>query len=423
MSEIVEDNFDTEAVARHLTYHPRQRLSDFRSLSLPERSAVFNEFSPQVRLGLMDDLSLSEVVEILDHLDPLRAQQILARLPSDARRRRIIARLKNDLYEKVERFLQFHPRATISLLHLNYVCLPETTTVGDTAEIIERHLNETGKIPVVLVNQNGSLSGEVPLTVLVRERNSSKLRSHQRPIVSLPFDSDKEEIMATFNRHRRAKVAVVDTDGSVLGLVYSDDVRDLFNDQPATSLYNFAGVTASERPFDGALYKVKSRYRWLVINLLTCFLAAGVVGIFGGSIEEMVVLAMFMPIVTGMGGNAATQTLAVMVRGIAIGEISLANCRFAIVNEIYAGVINGLITSLFLIPIAWLLGVELWVALIGAVAVIFNMVVAGFFGGIIPLVLKRFGKDPATSAGILISTATDVLGYAFLLGLATWLLI
>ena len=421
--ETSQTEVDVLAFARRMTYRPEKRLELFNSLSLPAKSAVFNILSPVIRQEILDAVSFNDAVDLLDHLDPRRVHHILSKMKDKKRRDRLLGRIKADQYEKIDYFLRFHPQATVSLIHLNYVYLPDTTTIGDTAVVIEDHLRNTGKIPVILINHDGELIGEVPLNTLVRERNTAKLKNYVRPVKLVPYNAERQDVLSLFMASPHAKVVVTDNDGSVLGVVYSDDVIDLLDLQPAVSLFSFANVESSERPFDDMWSKVKSRYRWLVINLATCFLAAGVVKVFDGTVDALVILAVFMPIVAGMGGNAATQTLAVMVRGITVGEITLKNSKKAVINEVLAGGINGLITGVILIPVALLLGVDFSVALIGAAAVVFGLVIAGFFGAVIPLVLKHLGKDPATSAGILISTATDVLGFLFLLGAATFFLL
>lgn len=415
-------SFDVKDLARRLTYHPETRLSEFRALDLPERSAVFGEFSTAVRLAVLEELTFEEAVELLDHLDPQKAQHILSRLPSSSRRKKIIARLKNDLYEKAEVFLQFHPEANISLLHLNYVYLPDSSTVSEAAEVIEKFLEETGKMPIVLVSVNGELAGEVPLTRLVRARSTAKLKTFSRPIESVAYNIAHNKVISVFTERPHDKVVLIDKDGSVLGIIYSDDVLDLFSNQPATSLYSFAGVTPSERPFDNALKKVSHRYRWLILNLMTGFLAGAVVATFDETLSKYVLLAMYMPIVAGMGGNAATQTLAVMVRGITIGEITLKNCWPAVWSEVKAGFVNGVINGLLVFLVALIFNGSLMLGVVAGSAVIGALVIAGFFGAITPVILKHFGKDPATAATIFITTATDVFGFLFLLGLASLIL-
>jgi len=423
MNEDSADNFDLADVTRAVTYNKNERLSLLRSLSLPERSAVFNLLSPKIRETVIDALTFNEVLDILDHLDPLRVHQVLFKMKDQKRKMRFLARLKSDSFEKTEYFLQFHPEASLTLFHLNYLYLSENTTVGDTANVIENHLRTTGKVPAILVSKGGKLSGEVSLSTLVRERNSYKLKNYVSPVTSVPYNLERDKVMELFVSHPHEKVVVTDSDGSVLGVIYSDDVIDLLDSQPAATLYSFAGVEASERPFDATLDKVRGRYRWLLINLGTCFLAGGAVSLFGETINQFVALAIFMPMISGMGGNTSNQTFAIMIRGIVTGEISLSNSYPAMKREMTAAFINGIMVSLMMIPIALLFGLSLSIALIAGVAIVFNMVVGGFFGTLVPLVLKYFGKDPATSAGIFISTATDVLGLLFFLGLATIVLL
>ena len=173
---------------------------------------------------------------------------------------------------------------------------------------------------------------------------------------------------------------------------------------------------------DGAADKVKFRYKWLIINLGTAFLASFVVSLFGSTISKYVLLAVYMPIIAGMGGNAATQTMAVMVRGIALKQIDLKSPFNALKKEVLAGAINGIINGIIVALVVIIINHDLMIALILAMAMVANLIVAGFFGTLIPLVMKRLGKDPASSATIFITTATDVLGFLAFLGLAKLLL-
>ena len=229
--------------------------------------------------------------------------------------------------------------------------------------------------------------------------------------------------MDALNSTKHGKVAVLDTDGSVVGIIYTDDVMQLFGSHPATELYDFAGVVEAERPFDSVGKKVKNRYRWLMINLATAFLAAFVVGFFKDTLDAIVVLAIYMPVIAGMGNNAATQTLAVTARGIAIGEIKLKNGMPAILREVGAGSVNGLINGFIVFLIATFWNQSPMLGLIAGVSILLNLVIAGFFGAFVPLFMKSIGKDPATSATIFITTATDVFGFFIFLGLATLILL
>ncbi|MEX0933414.1 MAG: magnesium transporter [Candidatus Paceibacterota bacterium] len=411
-----------DGLVQRITYHPAKRMHYFRALPLAERSVVFNKLSPGMRQKVLNKLSLDEAVDLLDHFDLRRAHYILDYMKDARRRQRIAMRLKNDLHGKIEHFLSFHPLASVGLVHLNYVLLSDSATVGETATIIEDYLGNTGKIPVVLIQKAGMLMGEVSLGVLVRESNRSFLGTYVTPIKTIVYNSNPHDILATCTSELHKKIAVLDTDGSVLGVVYSDDLLDLLGESPATALYSFAGVEESERPFDGVMSKVQHRYRWLILNLGTAFLAAGVVAYFEGTIAEIALLAMYMPVIAGMGGNAATQTLAIMVRGIAIGEITLHNSRRALVREAGAGFINGVITGSLVAFVAILLNQSPLFGLVVGISVMASLVVAAVAGTTIPLLMKYLGKDPATSATIFMTTITDVLGFIIFLGLAKLIL-
>ena len=408
---------------KKLTYRPSERMQILRKMSLPERSAVFNRLSPHVQQSILGQLHISEIVDMLDHLDLQRAQHIMARIPNAKTREKVLQRLKGDVKDKIEYFLRFHPKATLSLINFNYLFLASDLTIGEAADIIDEHYNETGRFPEVLVHEKGTLVGEVSLSSMVRERNSTLLKKNVRPVTSISYQTDINTIIETLISTDCRKVVVLDHDSSVLGIVYIDAARALFGNLPAGSLYEFAGVDNSERPFDTVLRKVNNRYRWLILNLATCFLAGSVVLAFQDTLNTLTILSVYIPIVAGMGGNAATQSFAIMVRGLTLGTISLKNAGPAIWNEFLAGLINGVIigTIVALVSAVWngepALGLVVALALVGA------HVVAGIAGSIVPLIMKQLGKDPAATSTIFITTATDVLGLLFLLGLATIILV
>lgn len=406
-----------------LTYHSNERMNILRAMSIPEQSAVFAKLSPYVQQSILKQLKNLEIVEMLDHMDMQLAEHILTRIPNAKRREKIVQRLKGDVKEKVEYFLRFHPKATLSLINFNYLFLSSDITIGKAADIIDEHYQETGRFPEVLVHQDGNLIGEIPIASMVKEKNSSTLKKHVQPVKTISYQSDITSIIETLVGSNSKKVIVLDHDTSVLGIVYVDAARKLFGNLPAESLYEFAGVDNSERPFDSIGQKVRNRYKWLILNLATCFLAGSVVLSFQDTLNTLTILSVYIPIIAGMGGNAATQSFAIMVRGITLGTISIKNAAPAIWRELAAGVINGIIIGsiVALVSALWngepILGLVVGVALIGA------HIVAAIAGSFIPLFMKHIGNDPAATSTIFITTATDVLGIFFLLGLATLILI
>jgi len=323
----------------------------------------------------------------------------------------------------MEYFLRFHPQASLEIITFNYIFLAETKTVAVAADVVDEHYAETGKYPEILVHRDGELVGEVALSKMVRARNTMTLKKLLLPIETIGYQADVSEIISKLTDTDQRKLVVIDHDTSVLGVVYANAARQLFGHLPGESLYEFAGVDDSERPFDSISKKVNSRYRWLILNLATTFLASSVVLIYQDTLDALTILAIYMPVIAGMGGNAATQTFAIMVRGITLGTISLKNAAPAIWNELAAGLLNGIIIGAIvaLISAVWngepLLGLVVALALIGA------HLVAAVSGAVVPLVMKHIGKDPAATSTIFISTVTDVMGLFFLLGLATLIML
>ncbi len=417
------NEIDITGLARQITYHPKKRLERFCSLAVHEQSSVFAELSPNIQRELLESLRIEEVTNLIDHFDLQYAHTVIKRIKDSSRRQTIIKRLKNERHQKIEQFLQFHPGAKQQLFHMNYVLISETITVGEVADILETHIESTGKVPVVLVGKVGILAGEVALDTLVRESRETVISKHIKPLTALTYTAEPKSVTEVLTRTPHSKVVVTDTDESVLGIVYSDDVIDLIGAAPATSLFSFAGVESSERPFDSAYSKVRRRHRWLILNLATAFLAGSVVALYEDTLTQVAILAMYMPIIAGMGSNAATQTLAVMVRGIAIGEITLGNSRLALWHEVYAGFINGLITGGVVMLVAYFFNHSLLLGVVAGVSVLSSLVIGAIGGTLIPLGLKKYGKDPATSATIFITTGIDVLGFFIFFGLASWLLL
>ena len=408
--------------AKQVTYRPEERVALLRSLSKGEQSVILQSVSAYVQQQVLRELTDHEVVDVLDHMDLQAAQRLVMRIKDTKRREKIVAALKADIKDKVEFFLRFHPKATFSLVHFNYVFIPETTTISEAGDIIETHYEETGKFPEILIHDAGVLKGEVPLGVLVKERGNLPLGKFVLPVTTISFQAEVNDIMGAITGSGKRKVVVLDNDESVLGIIYADDALDLFGHMPAESLYSFTGVVSSERPFDSAILKFKNRIPWLIVNLVTAFMAGGVVLAFNDTIDKLALLAVYMPIVAGMGGNASSQTFAVTMRGITLGTISLENALPAIKRELlgsfYSGVVIGFIVSVVSVIWngSWLLG------LVVGLSMIISHMVAGLFGALGPLVIKRLGYDPATISMVFISTATDVLGFACLLGLGTLIL-
>lgn len=409
--------------ARKLTYNADNRMEMLRGMPLTERSAVFEELSPYVQQSILKELKEHEIVDMLDNMDMAHAERILARIHDVKKRKSIVHRLKGDIREKTEYFLRFHPQASLSLINFNYLFLSDTLTIGETADIIDEHFDETGRYPELLVHENGELVGEVSFSALVRERNNTILKKFVRPVTTIPYHSEVNKVIETIMGTNSKKVVVVDRDKSVLGIIYAESVRPLFGSLPAESLYDFAGVDDSERPFDPISKKVRNRYRWLILNLVTCFMAGSVVLLFQDTLDAITILSVYIPIVAGMGGNAATQSFAIMVRGLTLGTVSLQNSTPVLYRELVAGAVNGVIIGSIVAVISTIWNGSFLLGLVVGTALICAHTIAAIAGSFIPLIMKNLGKDPAATSTIFITTITDVLGLLFLFGFATLILL
>lgn len=413
----------SRTIAKQLARDPAERLDRFMQHKPPLRAAVFEALSPYVQQDILDKLAFDDCIDLLDALDLNRAQAVLAQMNDELRRDRLLSRLKSDLKDKAEYFLRFHANASLQLINFNYLLLPEESTVDDAATAVDAYYEETKKFPELLVHRDGLLTGEVQYAKLIRASSKSKINRLVSPIPTITYQSEATETIDLITHGESGKLVVKDTDDSVIGIIYTDEARHLFKNQPAASLYEFAGVAESERPFDSIRTKVHHRYKWLIINLATAFLAGAVVSAFEDTLSAIIILTMYLPIIAGMGGNASAQTLAVMVRGITMGDIRLKNCIPALKHEVGAGVVNGLITGCIvaLVAILWnqdpLLGFVLFLSMVS------SLIIAAVAGTIIPLFMRHIGKDPASSATIFITTVTDVFGFFSFLALAQLILL
>jgi len=238
-------------------------------------------------------------------------------------------------------------------------------------------------------------------------------------LISARVDTDQEEVARQVASYNLLAIPVVDEENKLVGVITVDDVIDVIKDEATEDIYRLAGVSGDERVFTPAGESLRKRLPWLGVNLVTAFLAASVVGLFEGTIQQVTALAVFMPIVAGMGGNAATQTLTVIVRGIALGELSWVNSRKALLKEAVVGIGNGVVLGVVAALVAWITRGSPVLGILLCAAMIINMFVAATAGTLVPLGLRAANIDPALASSVFITTMTDVFGFASFLGLAT----
>lgn len=395
-----------------------RRLVFFQAVPVNQQGFVLLCLSPHQQHELLAKLSNKEVISLLHYLDPDEATDILHNV-THHRRASILEELGEDIRDKVEFLLKFNPKSAAGMMSLDYIEVERSFTLKEVSRIVARHERRTGRFPTILVVQEGFLVGELPGHIIAFRRASDRVFDHLRKVPHVQFDADQKQVIRIFKTHPHDKIVVLDDENSILGIIYSDDILRLMENQEANTLADFAGVSQEEDVLDSAFAKVRHRYRWLIVNLATAFIAGFIVALFEPTLKSFVLLAAYIPIVAAMGTSAGTQTLAVVVRGLALHEVNSTTARRIIMAEMTAAALNGFLLGLLTAVIALLWHQSPWFGVVLFVTFFFDFLLAGLFGATIPLVMRRFGLDPATSSAIFIGTLTDISGFVILLSLAT----
>jgi magnesium transporter len=299
------------------------------------------------------------------------------------------------------------------------VALPKEMTCQEAIEALRKVAEEMETVYYAYVVDQGRLIGVLSLRDLVFARPEAPIERVMRTgLVTLPADMPVEEVARTFDKYNFLALPVVDQEGRLLGIVTVDDVMDLIRDEATEDMYKMASVPLQERVDTSWHRSLRLRLPWLFINLATAFLAAAVVGAFESVIAKVTALAMFMPVIAGQGGNAGMQTVTIVTRGIALGEVPPGKGGRLLGKELLLGLGNGLAVGAVVGGVAWAWRGSPFLGLVVALAMLGNMVVAGMAGALIPLTLRALRLDPALSSSIFLTTVTDCLGFLLLLGLA-----
>lgn len=414
-------NKEVNQLVRNISYSHKNRHDLFLELKTDEQAFIISKLTKHVQYQLLKKLTDEQIVIILEHLDPDKATDLIQIL-TKKKQERVINKLNEDLKNNVSILLHFDPETAAGVMSVNYINVDVKDTILDVSIAARNHEKRTGKLPTILVVKEAKLCGELKGHQLGFSKPNDVVEDYMKKIRYISHDASYKKIISDFRQHPHDKVVVVGDKKQILGVIYTDDIIRLIESTEGSSLYDFAGVSNEESVYDSVSRKVNFRYKWLIINLATAFAAAFVVGFFSDTISKHVLLAVYMPIVAGMGGNSGTQTLAIMVRGLSQNKVDKTTFFKTLKNELAAGVINGIINGLIVIGVVYFINKNLLVGIVLALAMVFNLFIAALFGTFVPVIMKKFGKDPASSATVFITTATDIFGFMVFLGLATFLL-
>lgn len=398
---------------------PLQRLNLLATHGDELDPEVFIYLQEDILVGILNQMSAHQVASILAMLDTDDALGLISPLDSDFRTE-IIRNLSAKTRVAIEEGLNFPEDSAGRLMQREVVAIPQFWTVGKTLDYLRAAASELPEqfLDLFIITPAHHIVGKIPLSRLVIAGRSEKIETLAiEETYPIPADMDQEEVALLFKREDLTSAPVIDDAGRLLGVITVDDIVHVIADEAEEDFMKIAGVS------DGDFYRdikhtAGSRFRWLFINLFTAVLASWVISFFEATIQEIVALAVLMPIVASMGGNAGTQTLTVAVRALATHELSSTNMWRAIGKETLIGGLNGVgfavIAGLF--AGFWYMSPAL--GLVIGMAMIINLVVAGLMGAVIPVVLDKLGYDPAESSAVFLTTFTDVVGFFAFLGLA-----
>jgi magnesium transporter len=430
IEELLHGDDVRAAVEALAALHPADQAELYENLDEDDRETMVSLLSAEGMAHLIEHLDeddMSPIVDtmpraalgrVLDLTDNDIAVDVLRMLPASE----AVRTLSNmTTAAEITPLLGHSDETAGGIMTRGYVALHKDMTVGEAVNFlrVSKPLAEEAYYLYVL-DATDHLEGTVSLRQLVVSNPETRLEEIMtREVVSVSPDADQEEAAQELQHYRLRAIPVVDADGILRGIITSDDIIDVIQEEATEDIYQIVGLPADESVYAPLQVSVRRRLPWLFINLLTAFVGVAVVAAFEGTIEKAAALAVFMPVVAGQGGNAGIQTITIVVRGIAVGEIELRDARSILEKEISIGIVKGLAIGVVVGLIAWAWqGGWAWGVVVGA-ALIGNMIVAGAVGALIPLGLRSAKLDPAVASGIFLTMITDAVGFFLLLGLAT----
>ena len=428
---------DLEALDQHLVQmHPAEIANLLESLPRDQREVVWSRVpaeeegevllyvNDEVRSDLIREMDREELVAAAEGMDTDDLADILPDLPEP-----VISELLQSMSEqdrqRLETVLVYPDDTAGGLMNLDTVSIRPHVTL----DVVLRYLRFRGELPeptdsLFVVNREDKYLGRVRLAQLVTSDPTLTVAEIlDRDLDPIPADTPAAEVARLFEDHDLVSAPVVDENGKLLGRITIDDVVDLIREQADHDIMARSGLDEEDDMFAPVLRSSRRRAVWLGVNLVTAFLASWVIGLFDATIEKVVALAVLMPIVASMGGIAGTQTLTLMIRGIALGQVSASNAWGLLRKEVLVSLVNGILWAavVAIVAIAWFHNVTLGVVI--GLAIVVNLLVAAVAGALIPLGLQKLGADPALAGGVVLTTVTDVVGFMAFLGLATLFLV
>lgn len=374
----------------------------------------------------MPEFLLPDILELIDsdklaimltRIDADDAAYLLEKIP-ETRWQKVLNLLDPQIRLPIEKLMLYPPESAGSVMNPAFFFVHAGTTVGQTIKQLQK-FSEKESVFYIYVVDNKRLVGVVPLrTLVIADPKRAVDELMTTDVIMVNAASDQEEAAQMVSQYNLLAIPVVNDNKELLGVIAVDDVIDIFEQEATEDLYNIAGLSGEDRAFTPVATKIKRRLPWLMINLGTAFLAAMVVGLFEKTIQNVAILAAYMPVVAGLGGNTGTQSMVVITRSIALGEMAFSRVYQPIFKEVVNGLVLGVVAGLIAAGISWIVNIKPFLGVILFFSMVINMVLAGLVGATVPFFLKWLKRDPAIGAGVFVTAMTDMTGFFVFLGLA-----
>ncbi len=399
---------------------PRERNLLWQLIAKEDEGEVLQYLNEEIAAYFLRHRDAEDIISALGGFETDDFADLLQELPDNVMRR-VLESLDDQNRHRIETILSYSEDTAGGLMSTDIVTIRPDISL----DVVLRYLRRHESLPdatdnLHVVNRSGQLVGLLPLTrLLIKDPGMSVREAMITDADAILADTPAKEVALTFEREDLVTAPVVDENGILLGRITIDDVVDVIREGADHSLMSMAGMDEDEDTFAPIWKTTRRRAVWLGINLLTAFLASWVIGLFEGTLEKVVALAVLMPIVASMGGIAGNQTLTLVIRGMALGHVGSANSRWLLTKEISVGFLNGILWSAVVGAVASLWFDDLMLGVVLGAAMVINLIIAALSGASLPILLEKLGIDPALSGGVILTTITDVVGFCSFLGLAT----
>lgn len=424
-AEMLVGSLHPSEVARLLESLPiAERAVIWEMVELENEGDVLVELADEVRDGLIESMQADEVVAALDGMEVDDLADLVADLP-EALTQQVLRSLDHQDRDRLHAVLSYDEESAGGLMNVDVV----TVRPDVTLDVVLRYLRARGEIPdgtdsIYVVNRQNEYFGSLFLSrLLTLDANKSVAEVMSTEIQPIPAHTPSEEVVWEFENRDLLSAPVVDDNNRLVGRITIDDIVDVIRDEAEHSLMGAAGLDEEDDMFAPVVKSAQRRALWLGVNLVTAFLAASVVDLFQTTIDKIVLLAVLMPVVPSMGGVAGSQSLVVITRAMALGQVDRTNAERILRKELLVGMLNGIAWSAVVAILTYLWFGDWRIGAVIAGAMVVNMAVAALAGFSIPLILKRLSIDPALAGGVVLTTITDVVGYMSFLGLGALFLL